>query len=384
MEFLKLIENLKEEKANLATAFKGDGASVRTQEEDLAKLADAAEFMESIRTGRKPSYLFQEAMTTSDFPLLFGQIIDRQLLGNYKAFSASYNLYSKVDSVRDFRTVDRYYIDGAEGVLDAVPESAEYPNRVVAEGKYQFSVKKYGAVMPITWETRINDDLGALNDWPARLAKAAGRTVERLITMQYCDANGPSAANSFFVNGSGNDNLLTNNPVLTLENLQTAYQHLTSQVDTDGEPIWVEAAVLVVPPALAIQARNILGTIEHRITTAGNDVDIVKGNGLPNITLVVNPYIPIVTTTGTVGNTEWFLFASPGDSRPALVTGFLRGHESPELFMRAPNALRIGGGSVNPLDGDFATDAIDYKVRFVVGAAQMDGKTVVASKGTGA
>lgn len=375
MKFLELIENMKQEKANVRDAFKEDGESVRSKEENLAKIAEGAEFLEEIKTGKKPLYLFREAMSTSDFPLIFGQIIDRQLLGNYKAFSANYSQYTKVERVRDFRTVDRYYIDGAEGVMSTVAELEEYPHRAVTEGRYQFSVQKYGAVMPVSWEARINDDLGALEDWPARLAKAANRTVEKLVTEQYVDASGPHA--SLY----GVDNTISGNPVLSLDALRQGVTLASQQVDTDGEPIWIEELYLVVPPALTITANDIMNTMEYRILGPNDEVSVVRGNGIGNITIITNPYIPIVASSN--GDTSWFLFASPNDSRPALVTGFLRGHEAPELFMRAPNAMRIGGGQVNPLDGDFATDSIDYKIRFVAGAARMDPKTTIASSGAG-
>jgi hypothetical protein len=35
--------------------------------------------------GRRPLHHLREAMTTSDFPLLFADILDRQLLANYEA-----------------------------------------------------------------------------------------------------------------------------------------------------------------------------------------------------------------------------------------------------------------------------------------------------------
>jgi hypothetical protein len=83
------------------------------------------------------------------------------------------------------------------------------------------------------------------------------------------------------------------------------------------------------------------------------------------------------------GDTSWFLFAEY-DDRPALDIGFLRGHEQPEIFYKAPNASRIGGGAVNPLDGDFDTDSVEYKVRHVLGGCRMDPLTTVASNGSGA
>ncbi len=62
---------------------------------------------------------------------------------------------------------------------------------------------------------------------------------------------------------------------------------------------------------------------------------------------------------------------------------FLRGHEEPELFIKEPNARRVGGGPVDPMDGNFENDSIDYKVRHVLGVSRIDPKATVASNGSG-
>jgi hypothetical protein len=97
----------------------------------------------------------------------------------------------------------------------------------------------------------------------------------------------------------------------------------------------------------------------------------------------VNPQIPLLATSAN-GNTSWFLFANPSVGRPAMVLGFLRGHEEPEVFMKAPNAKRVGGGDVDPMEGDFDTDGIQYKIRHVLGSKRLDTKATVASNGSGA
>jgi hypothetical protein len=50
--------------------------------------------------------------------------------------------------------------------------------------------------------------------------------------------------------------------------------------------------------------------------------------------------------------------------------------------MKSPNAVRIGGGGVNPMDGDFDTDSIRYRVRHVLGGTLAEYKSAMASKGT--
>jgi hypothetical protein len=100
------------------------------------------------------------------------------------------------------------------------------------------------------------------------------------------------------------------------------------------------------------------------------------------VKLVINPWLPLISTTN--GNTSWYLFADPNVGRPAIEVGFLIGHETPELFMKSPNATRVGGGLIDPTEGDFDTDAVEWKERHVFGGTLMDPKSGVASNGTGA
>jgi hypothetical protein len=100
------------------------------------------------------------------------------------------------------------------------------------------------------------------------------------------------------------------------------------------------------------------------------------------VTLIVNPYIPIVASSSH-GSTTWFLHSAPTNGRPAFEVGLLRGHTEPEIFIKEPNQRKVGGGVVNPMDGDFDTDSIEYKVRHVFGGTVEDPKMTVGSNGSG-
>jgi hypothetical protein len=163
--------------------------------------------------------------------------------------------------VRDFRSIKRFKLDGAEGVLSQVPQGTEYPEAAVTEGSYTYSVAKYGRRIPFLWEVFVNDDLDALRDMPDRLAKAARMTEERFATEVYVDSTGPDA--TFFA--AGNNNLATGaGSALSLANLQAAFGTIWQQKDADGNPIMTGQLRLVVPPQLAVLARNILNATEIR------------------------------------------------------------------------------------------------------------------------
>ena len=384
-ELLELIENIKAEEATSGKIFAKEGVGahqVKQMADYKIKLAEAARIYSRAITGSRRDFLnFSEAMTTSDFPLLFGDILDRQMLANYKETPSVYRNYCKISTVADFRTVKRFTTSGAEGILAAVEEQAEYPESELDEAKFQYAVKKYGRAIPISWETMINDDLDALKDVPARFGRAARRSEQKFATGLHVGTSGPDAT----LYSTANKNIVTSNPVLSIAGLQTAMTIIAAQVDTGGDPIFIDAIHLVVPPALEITAKNILNATQLVLNTAGATTtqELRVNNWMQNrVKLSVDPYIPIVASSSNT-NTSWYLFADPNDGRPALEVGFLRGHTTPEIRIKSPNSMMVGGGNVNAMDGDFDTDSIRYRIRHVFGGVTLDPKMTVASNGSG-
>jgi hypothetical protein len=313
-------------------------------------------------------------------------VLDRQLLGSYTETPQTWAMYCRRGTVPDFRTVKRFAVDGAEGVLPSVGEKGTYLPQVLSETKYSYSVAKYGRIIKWDWEAWVNDDLDALgSSSPGRLGRAARRSEDKFATQLHVDASGPHA--SLYTSGNKNIINTTNgasatNPVLGITGLQDAFTVMGLQVDADGEPIGIDGVILEVPPSLEVTARNILNATEIIVGADSASQRILTSNWMKNkVALVVNPYIPIVASSAN-GKTTWFVHASPSSGRPAMELGHLRGHEAPELFQKLSNQTRIGGGG-NPMDGSFEDDTMAYKVRHVFGGTALDGKSTVGSNGSG-
>ena len=384
MEFLELMESVPAADATSAR-LSGAPGERRVARQDGPAFVEAVNLFDRVLSGDRYAALkFQEAMSTSDFPYLFGDIIDRAMVGAYREYPSDILSIARKRTVNDFRSVRDFATNGAEGVLSAVEQGAEYPESALTEARDTWAVGKYGRILRFLWETMVNDDLDALRDAPNRLGKAARRTQAKLITQQYVTTTGPHAT----LYSSGNANIVTSNPVLTTAGLTTAWTKLHAQTDSDSEPIFFDVVTLVVPPALEVAANNIVNAIQVEMTEAGgtSGQKLIAKNWLGGrLKVVVDPYIPIVASSSN-GNTSWFLFGDPNDGRPALSYGVLRGHEEPEIWVKSPNAMRAGGGPVGPEEGDFETDSIAHRVRYVTGAtrhATGGAKSTVASNGSG-
>jgi len=387
---------------------------------------------------------FREALSISDFGSLFGDIIDRSVLANYRETTYTWSTWAHLEQVNDFRVNRRIRVDYGTGIgtLQAVNASnaslftpnqanpnsqqltpvelmGQYPEDKLADSSYLYNLMKFGRRMPFAWETMVNDDLNALKDTPARFGIAMRRMEEYFNTAQIANNTNFFKKSNNNIVDSGIPNLSSGVPVafhhpqFSIAALQQAMLVFSMQRDLTGQPISVEALVLMVPPALEIFAQNVMNATQlglneqgGTLTAAGSGATATNYNAerlytlnwmKGRVKLVVNYQLPLADPT--YGNQAWYLFSDP-NYRPAVVFGKLRGHADPDLFMKLPNSVAIGEGVMgpggtgfpgtmggaalgNPMEGDFETDAIHYKIRHVFGGTTVDPVMAVFSNASG-
>ncbi len=332
----------------------------------------------------------RETMTTSDFSVLTADILDRALIANYTAVPIPIMPLFKQVPLRDFRLRKLFLMDGMETTFTSVAELEGVPQRSMSQrSPVTYAPQKYEAGTSVSWEAVINDDLGIFQELVGRLTRGAQRTIHKAGSSLYSTSGGPSS--TLYTTGFKNKVIQANgakadNPVLSVAGLQDALTVLFRQLDSGGDPIIIPGNLfLVVPAALFVTAKNIMNQILVDANEAGGTTNQrVRINNwlVSNFSLIMDPYMDIVNTTN--GTTAWYVFADPAQQdRYAMEFGFLRGFDTPQLYQKMPNTMRIGGG-VDPMLGDFQTMATEYKALLVFGLTIVDGRSTVASKGTNA
>jgi hypothetical protein len=312
----------------------------------------------------------RESLTTSDFPILLGQGFQRKLLTAYQAITPVWQAYSTRTTVPNFKPQRLVEILGGTGGLTRVAEGTEYPARGVSEAQHEFSVGKFGDRIPLTWEMLVNDELGAFRGLDQRLATGA-RVTESEVTADALLNDGRSDLNTGFF---GN----VESAALTAESLRDALQSLAGKKDEDGNILVRPSMVLVVAPALEFTARELVTASEVR-TTEGKTTTVSANPLAGSVQVVVEPNL--LRNSNKNAGTTWLLLPAPNQARPALVTGFLQGQEAPDLRVSNATGARAGGGAINPSEGSFDDDTIQYRVRHVTGAAAIDPTFTFASRG---
>ena len=362
-------------------------SSVRGAHLDEAAMAAANDLI--LNADRMPThrweYLLKEAITTSDFPLLLGGILDRSLLASYTAAIPDWRNYIYVGQSKDFREKEIHKRQGLDGLLDRVGEKGEYLIKPVSDAHHHLHVTKYGNQFDISWESLTNDDLGAFADIPEDFANAATYTEAYLATGLFCVAAGPNPAlfGAPIVDVDGQNVINQGVLPLTIANLETTIGLMARQTDVNGKALGIRAVHLVVPTSLEITGRNILTSVLKQWTEVGfgGGIPVPTANVLTQmgLQLHVNPMLETIDQTADDVDT-WYLFADKGSAKTmkAMEFDYLLGHETPEICMKASDKVSVTGAPISPFAGDFATDNVFYRVRIVCGGSPLDPRCAYA------
>ena len=335
-------------------------------------------------------------------------MLDRIYYGFYNAYPVVNKALVRTHNLRDFRVVSRYLLDGVVTPLTKMDPAAPSPQRALlgptpqdgspatTTAPLQYQPLLYQAMTSVNWRAIVNDDLGIFKDLANRLAIAGNRGISKFITQQYIDANGPHA--SLFTLGYHNiinlaNGGASNNPPLSVQGLQDAFKILAGMKDSGGDPILVTGKpILFYGPSLVATAKNLINQLGAMVSVEGGTQNAqgfptqfvqVSNWVVQDLGLVMDPYIPIVCTAGNKAQTTWGIIIDPNaQERPAIEVGWLNGFGTPQIYQKVPNTQRLGGG-IEPMMGDFYSMDQDMKIVTVMGAAQIDGRSCVASNGSG-
>lgn len=355
----------------------------------------------------------RETMSVTDYQALYVDVLDRMYYGFYNAYPIDNMALVRRHTLRDFRLVSRYLLDGAVTPFTAMDAAAPPPQAALfgpapqngaipstaatSTAPIQYQPKLYQSMTSVNWRAFVNDDLGIFQDLSNRLAIRGARGTAKFITTQYVDVNGPSA--TLYQTGYKNqiitaNGAASNNPVLSTQGLMDALKILARQVDSTGDPILITGRLkLVFGPALLATANNVMNMMSVFLQNEGGTTNV---QGFPtqfvqtsnwivqNMDLIMDPYMRIVASSAsaTIQEQQWMLFVDQASlNRPQIEFGQLQGFETPQIFTRVPNTQRMGGG-VDAMMGQFDTMDSDMKIVGVMGATVIDGRPTVASNGS--
>lgn len=276
--------------------------------------------------------------TTSDFPILLGGAVNRTLRDSYAQAPQTWRPLGQQTTVPDFRTTTRAAL-GDISALEEVKEHGEYKYGKLEEEGAPIRVAKFGKIIAITWESIINDDLGALTRIPRAYGMAAAQTESNLVWNLLLSNPNYTDSKAIFVAEHGN--LAGSGGAINTTTLGAARAAMRKQQSKAGAFLNVEPRYLVVGPDKELEAFQF--TSSNYVPAKNADINDSRNTSL------------IVIVDARITGNQWYLYTEPG-----LVDTFEYAYLEGEQ------------GVFTETREGFEVDGVEIKARLVFGAAWID------------
>lgn len=297
--------------------------------QDIAKLA--------LNVGGQSQQRAAGMHSTSDFPLILGNTINRSLRAAYEEIPQTWLPLGRQNNFADFRARTSVAL-GEASRLERVREGGEYKYGTLPEEGSEIRAEKWGKIIAYTWEMMVNDDLGAFDRVPQALANSARQTESDVIwDLFLTDRKWTDGANIF---SAGHGNVAGTASAITIASLQAARTAMRTQKGIDKKTfVNVEPRYLVVGPLNELAAYQLTSSAYTPINNA-------------TINPVYNSQL-IVIVEPRITDYSWYLV---GQGAETFEYGYLDGE---------------GGMTTDTREG-FEVDGVEVKARLVFGAGWVD------------
>lgn len=291
--------------------------------------------------------------TTSDFPIIFDNAMNRQLASRYQAATPTYRQISRQMTFSDFRQHELVR-PGDFPMLQPVSQSGEIKFGSLGEKRERAAVAPYGVQFAITRQMIVNDQLDAIGDVLARQGDTVAQFEERTFYTFFAPGGaGPNLLEPLPNNTTGamfhanRGNLAGAGTTIDVANLGTARAAMRLFRSVDGTiSLNVNPSIILVGPSRELVAQQVVAPIQAQ--QAGN----------------VNPFSGslriIVSAEFAANNNAWYLLAEPSVGAN-FVWGLLDGYQAPRLRTVEPFGIQGVGIS---LEHDFGVGAADWRFAY--------------------
>jgi phage head maturation protease len=276
--------------------------------------------------------------STSDFPIILGNTINRTLRAQYEMQPQTFKPFTRQSSFKDFRPKTVTQLSGMIDKFVEVKEGGEYKSSTLTEGKETYQLAKYGRKIAVTWESLINDDLSAFSRIPQAIAQKAAQ-LESDIVWGILLGN-PTMGDGTALFHADHDNLAGAGSAINHTALSEARAAMRKQKGLEGDFINVMASYLLVGPDKETEAQQIINAAIVATKTA--DTNVFRSS----LDIIVEPRV--------TGN-QWFLSAAPSQI-DTIEYSYLEGESG--LFTESREGFDI--------------DGVEVKARLVFGAKAID------------
>ena len=287
---------------------------------------------------------------TAAFPSILDQTLRKAYVAGYDMAGATFDQWTSIGSLPDFKESQAGYLAGTAGELKLVSENGELEADVPQD--YLQPTRKlntYGRQFTMSRTAFINDDIGYLTTIPARYAASARMTINNQVYGIL--TQNPAIYDGVNLFHASHGNLITSGTDLTVEAVQAAIIKMRLTRDPSGNRINIMPRYLVVPVGYEFKAYAILSA-----TTIVKSNTTESGNPLANLGIEVISDVAL-NDAATGSAVPWFLVADKNSVR-SIQVDYLNGQSIPNI-RRSEKAGQLG--YVWDIFLDWGVSVIDYR-----------------------
>jgi len=270
--------------------------------------------------------------STIDVGGLLSNVANKFLLEGFFSVERTWRNICAVRNVNDFKTVTSYRLIGTDQYEPVAP-GGQLKHGTLGNESYTNKADTFGLLLSVDRRDIVNDDMGAITTVPRKLGRGSGLKINDIFWTAFL------ANSSFFTSGAKNY-LSGATTGLSIDSLTVAEQTFMDQVDSDGKPIGLMPAVVLVPTSQSAIGTQLYKATEIRDNTAGKGAYPTNNPHTGKYRVEVSRYL---ANTKYAGNSSkaWYLLADPADL-PVIEVAFLNGQESPTIETAAADFGTLG------------------------------------------
>jgi hypothetical protein len=277
---------------------------------------------------------------TSDFPHILGSTINRSLRAAYEQAPRTFTGWARQSSNKDFREKSLMQLSGMSQ-FKKINEGGEYKLATFSDSVEKYSLSKYGAIIAVTWEAIMNDDLSAFSRIPMMIAEEAAALEGDLV---YAALLGnPTMGDGIALFHANHKNLAGTAGAINDVTLGAGRAAMRKQAGANGRVLNLAPEILIVGPdkeaeALKYTSANFV---------AAKSVDINPA---------FNTSLSVIVDNRVTGN-QWFLASTPARV-DTVEYAYLEGENG--LFTTRREGFEVDGVEIKARHV-FAAKAIDHR-----------------------
>jgi len=286
--------------------------------------------------------------TTSDFPSILANVMNKRLRMAYDENRPSYTVWARrAPNAPDFKTISVTQLSAAPDLLQ-LNEDGEIKYGSMSDGKETYNVITYARAMAISRQIIINDDLRAMDRLAAGFGASANRLENRTVYgILTANANLNDGVALFEANT--HKNLTGTGTAISAAALGVGRTMIRKQKGLQQEELNLAPRFIIVPPSQEQLAYQY--TSSQFTPTKPSDVNEFRAGGRTALEPVVEAVLEANSSTA------WYLLADNGQV-DTVEYCFLDGSEG--AYLETGMDFDIDGMKMKARL-DFAAKAIDYR-----------------------